>query len=80
MASTLAFLIDSESRLRAAIAGQTSASGGGAAAKPASSCDTDFDGQKFPDKVEACRACEIQHRGMGTMVDDCKNAIPKPWR
>jgi len=74
------FLIDSESRLRAAIAGQTSPNGGGAAAKPASSCDTDFDGQKFPDKVQACRACEIQHRGMGTMVDDCKNAIAKPWR
>jgi len=74
------FLIDSESRLRAAIAGQTSPSGDAAAPKPLSSCDTDFDGQKFPDKVQACRACEIQHRGMGTMVDDCKNAIPKPWR
>jgi hypothetical protein len=74
------FLIDSESRLRAAIAGQTSPSGGAGPPKPPSSCDTDFDGQKFPDKVEACRACEIQHRGMGTMVDDCKNAIPKPWR
>ena len=74
------FLIDSESRLRAAIAGQTSPSGDAAASQPPSSCDTDFDGQKFPDKVEACRACEIQHRGMGTMVDDCKNAIAKPWR
>ena len=74
------FLIDSESRLRAAIAGQISPSGGAAAPKPPSSCDTDFDGQKFPDKVEACRACEIVHRGMGTMVDDCKNAIAKPWR
>jgi Cu(I)/Ag(I) efflux system membrane fusion protein len=74
------FLIDSESRLRAAIEGQTSGSGGAAAPRPPSSCDADFDGQKFPDKVEACRACEIQHRGMGTMVDDCKNAIPKPWR
>jgi hypothetical protein len=30
--------------------------------------------------VQACRACEIQHRGMGTMEDDCKKTIPKPWR
>lgn len=74
------FLIDSESRLRAAIEGQTSPGGDGAAPKPPSSCDTAFDAQKYPDKANACRACEIQHRGMGTMVDDCKNAIPKPWR
>jgi Cu(I)/Ag(I) efflux system membrane fusion protein len=74
------FLIDSESRLRAAIEGQTSPGGDGAAPKPLSSCDTDFDAQKYPDKANACRACEIQHRGMGTMVDDCKNAIPTPWR
>jgi hypothetical protein len=74
------FLIDSESRLRAAIEGQTSSSGDAAAPKFASSCDTDFDAQKYPDKTNACRACEIQHRGMGTMVDDCKNAISKPWR
>ncbi len=72
------FLVDSESRLRAAIEGQPSspaATGG-----QASACDTQFDGQKYPDKVQACRACEIQHRGMGTMADDCKKAIPKPWR
>jgi Cu(I)/Ag(I) efflux system membrane fusion protein len=74
------FLIDSESRLRAAIAGQTSPGGGDAAPKPVSDCDTNFDAQKYPDKANACRACEIQHRGMGTMVDDCKNAIAKPWR
>jgi Cu(I)/Ag(I) efflux system membrane fusion protein len=75
------FLIDSESRLRAAIEGQTGGTqvdGGGPAA--ASGCDADFDTKKFPDKNRACRACEVQHRGMGTMVDDCKNAIPKPWR
>jgi len=73
------FLIDSESRLRAAIEGQTSAetaAGGG----PSSTCTKDFDAQKYPDKVQACQACEIQHRGMGTMEDDCKNTIPKPWR
>jgi hypothetical protein len=76
------FLIDSESRLRAAIEGQTAGSGPGGAPAPAppSGCDTDFDAKKFPDKHQACRACEVQHRGMGTMVDDCKNAIPKPWR
>ena len=76
------FLIDSESRLRAAIEGQTGgtqADGGGRPAA-ASGCDADFDTKKFPDKNRACRACEVQHRGMGTMVDDCKNAIPKPWR
>ena len=70
------FLIDSESRLRAAIEGQTE----GAAAAQTSACNTDFDAQKYPDKAQACRACEIQHRGMGTMEEDCKKAIPKPWR
>lgn len=76
------FLIDSESRLRAAIEGQTSgadeAPAGGAA--PPSACNAEFDMKKFPDKYQACRACEIQHRGMGTMEEDCKKAIPKPWR
>jgi Cu(I)/Ag(I) efflux system membrane fusion protein len=71
------FLVDSESRLRAAIEGQTSSEG---AAVQSSTCSTEFDAQRFPDKGQACRACEIQHRGMGTMEDDCKNAIPKPWR
>jgi Cu(I)/Ag(I) efflux system membrane fusion protein len=71
------FLIDSESRLRAAIEGQTS---GAAAGEQSSTCTTDFDAQKYPDKVQACRACEIQHRGMGTMEEDCKRTIPKPWR
>jgi Cu(I)/Ag(I) efflux system membrane fusion protein len=70
------FLVDSESRLRAAIEGQTSAE----AASGTDACSKQFDGQKYPDKVQACRACEIQHRGMGTMEEDCKNAIAKPWR
>jgi Cu(I)/Ag(I) efflux system membrane fusion protein len=74
------FLIDSESRLRAAIEGQTSPEGGGAGSAPSSTCDTEFDGRKYPDKVQACRACEVQHRGMGTMEEDCKKAIAKPWR
>ena len=73
------FLIDSESRLRAAIEGQTA--GEAAASTPSSStCNTDFDARRYPEKVRACRACEIQHRGMGTMEDDCKKTIPKPWR
>jgi hypothetical protein len=73
------FLIDSESRLRAAIEGQTSGTGE-APAKPPSTCDADFDARRFPDKYQACRACEVQHRGMGTMEEDCKKAIPRPWR
>ena len=76
------FLIDSESRLRAAIEGQTSGAGApaGGAPAPASTCDGVIDAGKFPDKYQACRACEIQHRGMGTMEEDCKKAIPKPWK
>ena len=74
--TTANFLIDSESRLRAAIEG----GGGGAGAAPPSACDRDFDKAKFPDKYQQCRACEVQHQGMGEMVNDCKNAIPKPWK
>jgi membrane fusion protein, copper/silver efflux system len=73
--TTANFLLDSESRLHAAIGG-TAESG---TASP-SSCDGDFDRAKFPDKYAACRACEVQHRGMGSMEDDCKRAIPPPWR
>jgi Cu(I)/Ag(I) efflux system membrane fusion protein len=73
------FLIDSESRLRSAIEGQSAAEGATTGAA-ASGCAKDFDARKYPDKFQACRACEIQHRGMGSMEDDCKNAIPKPWR
>src|SRR5882724_10497312 len=76
------FLLDSESRLRAAIDGQTAApsaaSGGTEGGGP--SCTNDFDAVRFPDKARACRACERQHRGMGSMEDDCKSAIEKPWK
>src|SRR6185369_6040858 len=58
------FLIDSESRLRAAIEGQGANPGAASPGAPASACDADFDREKFPDKYQACRACEIQHRGM----------------
>ena len=82
--TTANFLIDSESRLRAAIAGLTTegakapeaAAHGGAGP----SCETDFDREQYPDKYQQCRACEIQHRGMGTMELDCKSTIAKPWR
>jgi Cu(I)/Ag(I) efflux system membrane fusion protein len=73
--TTANFLLDSESRLHAAISGGSES---GSAAP--SSCDVDFDRAKFPDKYAACRACEVQHRGMGSMEDDCKRAIPPPWR
>ncbi len=77
------FLLDSESRLRAAIDGQSEApaatsAGGGEGEGP--SCANDFDAARFPDKVRACKACERQHRGMGTMEQDCKSAIEKPWK
>jgi Cu(I)/Ag(I) efflux system membrane fusion protein len=76
------FLLDSESRLRAAIDGQTAApaaaSGGGDGEGP--DCANDFDAALFPDKARACRACERQHRGMGSMEEDCKSAIAKPWK
>src|SRR6185369_348640 len=77
--TTANFLVDSESRLRAAISGMGT---GGAAAPsaPTSGCDRDFDRTRFPEKYDACRACEVQHRGMGSMEDDCKRAIPPPWR
>jgi Cu(I)/Ag(I) efflux system membrane fusion protein len=75
--TTANFLIDSESRLRAAIEGLPS---GPAGAAPPSACDRDFDKTKFPDKYQQCRACEVQHQGMGEMVNDCKNAIPRPWK
>jgi membrane fusion protein, copper/silver efflux system len=74
--TTANFLIDSESRLRGAIEG--SAEGEGTPA--ASACDADIDKMKFPEKHAECLACERVHRGMGTMEEDCKNAIARPWR
>jgi membrane fusion protein, copper/silver efflux system len=83
--TTANFLIDSESRLRAAIEGQvapTAAATGTAMPAPSdgSSCDREFDAQKHPERHRACRSCEVQHRGMASMEDDCKKAIAKPWR
>jgi Cu(I)/Ag(I) efflux system membrane fusion protein len=76
--TTANFLLDSESRLRAAIAGSEDSSG--AAPSAASPCDADFDKAKFPEKHAECLQCERVHRGMGTMEEDCKKAIPRPWR
>jgi Cu(I)/Ag(I) efflux system membrane fusion protein len=73
--TTANFLIDSESRLRATIEGST-----GGAPQLASDADEVIDKAKYPDKYQQYRACEVQHRGMGTMEEDCKNAIPKPWK
>ena len=73
--TTANFLIDSESRLRATIEGST-----GSAPQLASDADQVIDKAKYPDKYQQYRACEVQHRGMGTMEQDCKNAIPKPWK
>lgn len=70
------FLIDSESRLHAAIQGPAAHEGKAAV----SSCDEDIDKVAFPEKYDACLACERVHRGMGTMEEDCKNAITRPWR
>lgn len=67
------FLVDSESRLRASLAPSSADAG-------ASPCDAEFDRSKYADKWEACQRCEQQHRGMGDMLNDCKNAIAKPWR
>ena len=69
--SGAAFLVDSESRLQASL------STAGSRPHP---CDLQVDKLKFPDKWKACAACEAQHAGMGTMLDDCLHAIPQPWK
>lgn len=69
--SGAAFLVDSESRLQASLAASGS--------KP-HPCDLQVDKLKYPDKWKACAACEAQHAGMGTMLDDCLHAIPQPWK
>jgi len=78
--TTANFLIDSESRLRAAIEGTADPGGAPAPSGTPSACDADFDKLKFSGKHAQCRQCELVHRGMGSMEQDCKNAIPRPWR
>jgi membrane fusion protein, copper/silver efflux system len=70
------FLIDSESRLQASIAGRPEAP----SAAAGSVCDTNVDRAKFPHKYTECRKCEQVHRGLGSLVDACQHAIPQPWR
>ncbi len=77
------FMLDSESRLQASLAAAPSPSPAPSGPRPAElgpACEEAFDGQKYPDKFNQCRLCERQHAGMGSMVADCKNAIPRPWR
>lgn len=76
------FMLDSESRLQASLAATSAPRGGaeGASDTLGPACDTAFDRERFAEKHTQCRACELQHAGMGNMVADCKNAIPKPWR
>lgn len=67
------FLLDSESRLRASVSS--------AASKAATSrTDVPIDRGKFPEKYDQWLQCEQTHRGMGSMEEDCKSSIPKPWR
>jgi Cu(I)/Ag(I) efflux system membrane fusion protein len=78
--TTANFLLDSESRLQAAISGEeTTGADTGAPVRPMDICETEIDKQKYPDKYQQCVACRA-HRGMGTMEEDCRNAIPKPWK
>ena len=76
------FMLDSESRLQASLAAAPAPASGsqGGSADQGPSCETEFDQESQPDKYRQCRACERQHAGMGSMVADCKNAIPRPWR
>lgn len=52
------------------------AGGGGTGAD----CEAEFDKKTHQDKYVQCKACESQHRGMGSMEKDCKDKIPKPWK
>ncbi len=67
------FLVDSESRLRATAQAAAETSAG-------RRTDIPIDREKYPDKYREWLECERVHRGMGTMEQDCKNAIPEPWK
>jgi membrane fusion protein, copper/silver efflux system len=76
------FMLDSESRLQASLAAAPTASSapssGASLPEQGASCSETFDRQRFPDKYTQCLACERQHAGMGSMVEDCKSAIARP--
>jgi hypothetical protein len=74
--TTANFLLDSESHLQAAIMGG-GATGG--PAPPGEFCEANFDKAKYPDKYQRCAACRA-HRGMGSMEDDCRAQIARPWK
>ncbi len=76
------FMLDSESRLQASLAAAPvpSPDSGGGSSDQNPSCETELDREHQAEKYMQCRACEQQHAGMGSMVIDCKNAIPRPWR
>jgi Cu(I)/Ag(I) efflux system membrane fusion protein len=76
------FMLDSESRLQASLALAPAPPSGSQGGSPdqGPSCDAEFSQERQADKYMQCRACERQHAGMGRMVADCKNAIPRPWR
>lgn len=76
------FMLDSESRLQASLAAVPAAANeaGSGPSSQGAGCSAAFDHKRFPYKYTQCLACERQHAGMGSMVDDCKSAIAKPWR
>lgn len=76
------FMLDSESRLQASLAAAPAASNAPSTSSTGqgASCSAAFDRERFPDKYTQCLACERQHAGMGSMLDDCKSAIARPWR
>lgn len=75
--TTANFLLDSESHLQAAILGETA--DGPRPAPAGDFCEASFDKTKFADKYQECVKCRA-HRGMGSMEDDCRAQIAKPWK
>ncbi|MCC6808539.1 MAG: efflux RND transporter periplasmic adaptor subunit [Deltaproteobacteria bacterium] len=73
--SSAGFLLDSESRIRAAFSRGKSIPASPPQANPR--CERDFDrGEPF----ERCVACSSSHGAHPQMLEDCLNAIPKPWK
>lgn len=68
------FLIDSESRLQASLAGEAPPP----PPQGSGECDRRFGGGKHPDEHARCLLCESAHKGMKSMIQDCVNAIPAP--
>ncbi|HWM88995.1 MAG TPA: efflux RND transporter periplasmic adaptor subunit [Kofleriaceae bacterium] len=78
--TTANFLLDSESHLQASIQGRAAPDTAPApSAAQVDVCEAEFDRHKFPDKHRQCVACRA-HRGMGSMEDECRARIAKPWK